>query len=375
MKGGIATFVEEMALACHDLGQKVEVWAPRGATPFASRFPYPVHRVPLRGSHDLSCQFKMGREIIRHRRRLRGSIMYLAEPGPLLAMMYLQFFHAFRPARLLLTFHGSEVQRFAAGRASRPLISRLIGAADRVSTPSNFTRNLLFEHFPAARGKTVVTPGAPRAGFCTRDVPQIRTSDKVVLVTVGRLHPRKGQRRVIEALSALPPQTAQKVEYWIVGRSMRGGYEAELRQHARQCPVPVTFFGNIDNDDLELIYGRADIFAMTSLTAGKSLEGFGIAYLEASSFGLPVIGHKIGGVAEAVRHGETGLLVSPDDTAGLTAAIEKLVLDRDLRAQLGANGRIWARSHTWRDSAQTLIDGIGAAPRRSGPARGVLQPA
>lgn len=364
MKGGIATFVEEMARACHELRQRVEVWAPRALTPFDHRFPFPVHRVPLRGTQNVSCQMRMIREILHHRERLSEGIVYLPEPGPLLAVAHLQLFRRFRPQRLLLTFHGSEILRFAAHPTRRFVIRRLIKAADRISTPSAYTRDLLRTHFPPAAAKTVVTPGAPRAGFFDRHVPRVRTSDKIVIVSVGRLHPRKGQMFMLEALDGLPSAIASQVEYWIVGRSVRGGYEAELRKRAARCKVTTAFFGNIDNEDLELIYGRADVFAMTSINHGRSVEGFGLAYLEASSFGLPVVGHAIGGVPEAVRHGETGLLVPPGDTPALTAALTELITDRALRERLGQNGTTWARNHSWRDSAHLLLDGLVSMPQR-----------
>jgi glycosyltransferase involved in cell wall biosynthesis len=375
MRGGIATFVEEIAGACHELGQRVEVWAPRGLTPSSTRFPYPVHRVPVRGTQDLICQARMIREMLRHRTRLSQGIVYLAEPGPLLAMSHLNLFRAFRPARLVLTFHGSEVQRFASRPAMRLLVGRLIRSANRITTLSRYTRDLLHQHFPAAGGKIVVTPGAPRAGFCDGRFSRVRASDKVVILSVGRLHPRKGQMCILEALEGASPDVANRVEYWIVGRSVRGNYEAELRQRARRSPVTVHFFGNVDNEDLKLIYGRADIFAMTSVNHGMSVEGFGIAYLEASSFGLPVVGHAIGGVPEAVRDGETGLLVQPGDPRALTEALRQLVLDRELRERLGANGVIWAGQHSWRDSARALLDGIVPLPARHPDRNSALQPA
>ncbi|MGH8018740.1 MAG: glycosyltransferase family 4 protein, partial [Opitutaceae bacterium] len=86
MKGGIATFVEEIAQACHELGTPVEVWAPQGRSPSERRFPFPVRRIDLRGTQDLSCQMRMAREMIAQRRTLRRGIVYLPEPGPLLAM-------------------------------------------------------------------------------------------------------------------------------------------------------------------------------------------------------------------------------------------------------------------------------------------------
>lgn len=375
MKGGIATFVEEMARGCVEIGQRVEVWAPRDSGPSDHQFPYPVHRVRVRGTQDPVCLWRMAREIHRHRERLNKGIIYLPEPGPILAMMHLNFFRMFRPARLVLTLHGSEILRFAARPTLRLRIGQLLRRAHRITTPSHYTRELVQKHFPFVAARTVVTPGAPRAGFFDRHVPRVRTSEKVVIVTVGRLHPRKGQLQMIEALDALPADVAARVEYWIVGRSIRGGYEALLRRRARDCKVPVNFFGNIDHNELELIYDRADVFAMTSVQHGRSVEGFGLVYLEASAFGLPIVGHAIGGVAEAVRHGETGLLVAPGDTAALTGALQRLILDRALRERLGAAGQTWARGHSWQDCARNLLEGLVPLEQRQPRTQPTLQPA
>lgn len=365
MMGGIATFVEEMATALHDLGHRTEVWAPQAPAPFERTFPFAVKRVPLKGTQDLSCQLRMAREMVAHRQQLQRGIVYLPEPGPLLAMTYLQFFRVFKPARLVLTFHGSEVQSFASRPGARMLVGQLVRAADRISTPSRFTRDLLARHFPAAAGKTVLTPGAVRAHFTQGQPVRATSSRKVVIVTVARLHPRKGQLHILEALNTLPDSVLKDVEYWIIGRSVRGNYEARLRRRAADSRFPVTFHGNIDHDDLELIYRRSDIFALTSVNHGHSVEGFGLAYLEASAFGLPIIGHDVGGVSEAVLHGQTGLLVPPEDRQALASALEKLISDASLRRQLGDIGRRWARQHTWHDSARTLVDGIAHGSGRS----------
>lgn len=376
MMGGIATFVEEMATALHEMGHPTEVWAPMSPTPAERVFPFAVKRVPLKGTQNLSCQLRMAREMVLHRNRLQRGIVYLPEPGPLLAMTYLQFLRMFKPARLLLTFHGSEVQNFASRPAARLLVGQLIRAADRVSTPSRFTRNLLVRHFPAAAGKTVLTPGAVRAHFTQGHHTPGANGRKVVIVTVGRLHPRKGQMHVLDALNTLPDSVLKDVEYWIIGRSVRGNYEARLRRRAAQSRVRVTFHGNIDHDDLELIYRRSDIFALTSVNHRHSVEGFGLAYLEASAFGLPIVGHDVGGVSEAVLHGRTGILVPPGDHAALAAALERLIRSETLRRELGENGAHWARQHSWRDSARVLVDGMalpGAEPE--GVPEGSLQPA
>ena len=104
---------------------------------------------------------------------------------------------------------------------------------------------------------------------------------------------------------------------------------------ASQPDLAVRFFGNLPDDELAQIYDRADIFAMTSVHHGESVEGFGLVYLEAAAHGLPVVAHDVGGVSEAVLDGETGLLVPPDRPAQLAAAFEKLIHDAGAAAAPG----------------------------------------
>jgi phosphatidylinositol alpha-1,6-mannosyltransferase len=271
-------------------------------------------------------------------------------------MMLLQFFDAFRPARLILTFHGSEILKFSRSPLRRWLAGRLIARADRVSTLTHFVRDLLVGHFPDAAGKVCLTPGAIRSDFAVVSPRADRTNDKVVVLTVGRLHPRKGQALTLEALQRLPSEVRSRVEYWVVGTASKGDYETQLRRGAEKCPeLPVRFFGDVPDHELAALYDRADIFAMTSVNLKNSIEGFGLVYLEAAAHGLPVVAHDVGGVAEAVVNDETGLLVPPERPAQLAAAFEKLIHDPDLRRRLGQAGRERALRTSWRASAATLF--------------------
>jgi len=160
-------------------------------------------------------------------------------------------------------------------------------------------------------------------------------------------------------LNELADDARRQIEYWVVGRGTRGNYEGLLRRKAADARFPVRFLGDLDEADLALAYRRADIFAMTSVNHGNSVEGFGLAYLEASGFGLPVVGHEVGGVSEAVIHGKTGILIPPGDREGLRAAFAQLIFNPDIRKQLGAAGKEWAHQHTWRDAARVLLNGFG----------------
>jgi len=357
VRGGIATFTEEIARATADLGYKVEVWA-QSAAPTAEKtdWPFRLRRLPLKGSHDVFCQVQLARELIRQRRNLRHATVYLPEPGPMMTMMLLQFFHAFRPRRLVLTFHGSEILKFANSPLRRLLAGRLIRHATRISTLSNYTQELLLTHFPDAADKIFLTPGALRSDFAVVPPKPAKPKNKIVVLTVGRLHPRKGQLLTLKSLQMLSPDVRARLEYWIVGGQSKSNYEAMLRSAAAERnDLTVRFFGNIPDEELSDLYDRADIFAMTSINHGQSIEGFGLVYLEAAAHGLPVVAHDVGGVSEAVMDGQTGLLVPPHRPAQLAAAFEKLIHDASLRHRLGEAGRAWAARNCWKESAEALF--------------------
>ncbi len=377
--GGIATFTGEIARAAAESGYDIEVWAQAAPAGTVEKpWPFRLRRLPLKGTHSLTCVASLMREFIAHRRRLRYATVYLPEPGPIRAMMWLQFVPGFRPKRLVLTFHGSEILRLHRGLVSRGLARRLIRRAGSISVLTDYTRRLLGTHFPEAAGRTRLTPGGPRSDVAPAPggAPP-EPGGRIVILTVGRLHPRKGQLCIIEALRALPAADRARVEYWLAGGNSKENYEERLRQAAGSSDLAVRFLGDVADEELGGLYARADIFAMTSIEYGDSVEGFGLVYLEAAAHGLPVVAHTVGGVPEAVADGVTGLLVSPDDRPALTAAFARLVADPELRRRFGAAGRAWARARVdnWTRSAHLLFgNGPGAAHGQDGPPAPAVPP-
>jgi glycosyltransferase involved in cell wall biosynthesis len=359
--GGIATFAEGIARAAAGLGYDLEVWAQAVPADTAEKpWPFRLRRLPLKGTHDLTCLIRLMQEFIRHRRRLRCATVYLPEPGPIRAMLLLQLIPAFRPPRLILTFHGSEILKFHRDPLARWLTRRLIGHVTRISVLTGYTHRLLCSHFPEAANKSLLAPGAVRAGIAAAPVAVERTRrDRTVILTVGRLHPRKGQLCIIEALQALPAAQRASVEYWLVGGHSKENYQQRLRDAAGRSDVVVRFLGSVPDDELDRLYGLADIFAMTSIDHRHSVEGFGLVYLEAAAHGLPVVAHAIGGVPEAVIDGVTGLLVPPHNRPALTAAFARLIADPELRRKFGTAGREWAHRNSWTRSAELLFSDAG----------------
>jgi phosphatidylinositol alpha-1,6-mannosyltransferase len=169
----------------------------------------------------------------------------------------------------------------------------------------------------------------------------IRREAGHVLLTVARLVPRKGHDLVLRALVPVLRRVPD-VRYRIVGD---GPDRARLERLAADLGVAhaVEFLGAVD--DVGAFYRSCDLFVMPSREEEGEVEGFGIAFIEASASGKPVIGGRSGGVAEAVIDGETGLLVDPHDADALAEAIVALLADPVRAAALGERGRAWVVRH------------------------------
>jgi glycosyltransferase involved in cell wall biosynthesis len=114
----------------------------------------------------------------------------------------------------------------------------------------------------------------------------------------------------------------------------------------------ITLTGQVDHEDVPGYLHSFDVFVVPSLT---ERESFGVAAVEASASGLPVIASRIGGLPEVVLDGKTGLLVPPGDVDALAFAISCLLADPALRAQMGQAGRQFVLEHyRWEDNAKLM---------------------
>jgi len=356
-RGDIAVYVEETARAAVAAGYAVTVWAPDKPELRAKPWPFALRAVAMRGTLDWGCRLALARAIGDARDDLAQSLVWLPEPGALLTAMYLNALGRLPAKQLILTLHGSEILRFAGRPHRRWLFQKLLDRANRVGVVSEFNRGLLQKHFRVSPEKIAVVPGALRSDFPEAMPPRAAKAPDapIVLLTVGRVHPRKGQHCVLEALSQMNPPPRAALEYQIAGPVVKHAYQAQLEALAKKCGVTVKFLGPIPDADLPARYAQADIFVMTPVPHGPSIEGFGLVYLEAAAAGLPVIAHRTGGVAEAVRNGVTGLVVEPDDRAGLAGAISSLADNPQLRAQLAAAGQKRGRELSWAKNVAALF--------------------
>lgn len=241
---------------------------------------------------------------------------------------------------------------------------RIAAEADLLVAVSNAEADTIVHRLGADRSRVqVVYPGVDnelfRPAAASDQLPDFEseggTSDPTVepgyLLFAGRLEPLKGPDVAIAALAGL----AQQPRLVIVGDAADeyDWYEAELRSLAQQLGISdnIRWLGSQPRVELAALLRHASALVVPSYS-----ETFGLIALEAEASGTPVIGSKIPGLDEAVRDGETGILIPSREPEAWTAAIDRLLLAPKRRSELAANARQFALQRTWQASAAQLAD-------------------
>ena len=345
---GISIFLQEIAQCANRMGHEIVVWAPDNDDLSNTTFPYRVKPLDLKGTQSWLSRIKLGVELFRSRHKFNDAILYLAQPGPVRTMLYLQLISVIKPKELWITLYGSEIKKFTFLPYRKYLFKKLLDSAVRISVISQYNFLFLSQKFPDLKSKITISGGALKSDYSPIKIQKKeKASGKIIVLTVGGIHPRKGQLILLSAINSLELGLKNIIEYQIVGPIIRKSYFKKLKLYAEKNKLKIKYLGVVDNKKLRDLYVNADIYAMTSIDYNNSVEGFGLTYLEASAHCLPIIAHRVGGVEDAVKNNITGILVCPGDEGELTAAITLLAKDRKLREKLGKAGLEWAEKHKW----------------------------
>jgi glycosyltransferase involved in cell wall biosynthesis len=241
-----------------------------------------------------------------------------------------------RGERVRVATHHHGDHFVASRRRFAARLDRVAGARfDAVAAPSEAVRAFLLSRYRYA-GSTVRTIPNGWAGRAVASFPPGKAPDPTV-ISIANFRPEKNHEMLLRAFGLVHEQIP-RMRLLLVGAGTREGAIRQLVDSLGLRSV-VEFTGYVE--DVWPYLSRSHLFVLAS-----NYETLGVAILEAMAAGLPVVATAVGGVPELVRPGVNGELVEPGDSAGMAAAIIRILGSRGLMDSLGAAGRATAAEHT-----------------------------
>ena len=256
-----------------------------------------------------------------------------------------------------------------------PAERRIMREADRIVVWTEEEFNSLQSMYGVpSQLMTVIPPGVDSGRFLPIDQATARAElglpDGDIVMYVGRLEPLKGVDILLKAFSSIGRQDDRHLI--IVGGSKDSPERVRLVNLASHLGIStrVKFVPSVDQSSLRSYYSAADISVLPS-----HYESFGLAALEASACGTPVVASRVGGLPTVIKDYETGLLVEQGQSDDLSRKLEILLRDEGLRTRMGATARQHAEKLSWAaavDQLLTLFTALTADPVSAGcaPAAG-----
>jgi len=304
----------------------------------------PLHY--LRNPLLLLLDFKKIKKIIF--RENPSLIHYLIEPYAL--------FHLFvsRSYKTCMTIHGTYALQPLRKIRTRWLAKKYYKYIDKVISVSNYTKDRLLREDSELKSKTITIHNGINLDNLAKNF--FDKKDKIKqIVFVGAVKPRKGVLGAIKALGVYKKINNNFI-YNVVGDFDKdSSYGKEILKTVKNCDLKdiVVFHGRINQEKKEKILKEADLFLMLSKVVGNNFEGFGLAYLEANSFGVPVIGPNNSGASEAIKNNYSGYIVDVNNFKEVAEKIHTVLHGKVIDKQDCLN---WAKQHDVTEVAGKVFD-------------------
>lgn len=347
----LSELVELTVLFCSESGTRAMPWGFPADLGFRHEV---LGGLTLRRSHPDATDYYLSPRILHALVRSRPEAVVVG--GYSIPTVYASGCKAITGARLLIHSDGtsrSEHQLSGVQRAARAVLLRVADCCVANSEPA--AARFIELGMPPARVFRAPHSTDLRRHRAIAARRRYEPSDRVRLLTVGRLIRRKGVDRLLVAF-AEARRELPSLELSIVGN---GPQEAELRALARELGVEdaVSFDGFVGQDDLPALYAAADVFLFPTLD-----DPFGLVLLEAAAAGLCLIASPHGGATlDLIRDGENGLVADPLDCAALAESLVRVGRDPALRERLGRAAHRTTLERTPEHAARGYVDAATAA--------------
>jgi len=222
--------------------------------------------------------------------------------------------------------HGKEINH-KKGSSLNKRVLEVLNNVEIIVANSENTKNLAIQLGVKHDNIVVINPGVDQVAELNK-----KTSDKVEnllkhksprLITVSRFDKRKNHEKIIMALRNLK-QIYPNIIYICVGY---GDEEENIKKLVAELGLQaqVMFFKDISDDLKNSLVAESNVFVMPSIIYKTSIEGFGIAYVEAAQYGVPSLGGKDGGASDAIEHQKTGLICDGNELDEVYSSINSML--------------------------------------------------
>jgi phosphatidylinositol alpha-1,6-mannosyltransferase len=243
--------------------------------------------------------------------------------------------------------HGKEINHPFGSRLNQRVL-KVLNNVDKVIANSNYTKNLAIEIGVNEEKIIVINPGIEQIkDLDKQSLEKVESLLKIKtprLITVSRFDKRKNHEKVIMALRNLK-HIYPDIVYICIGY---GDEEENIKKLVKELNLEtqVMFFKDISDNLKNALIARSNIFVMPSIKHKTSVEGFGIAYVEAAKYGVPSLGGKDGGASDAIVHDKTGLICDGNNLDDVYSSLISMIENKTY-IEFGKNAKDVAAKFSW----------------------------
>ena len=250
--------------------------------------------------------------------------------------------------------HSKEINHPVGSSLHRRVLNAL-AKADHVIANSRFTKELAMKL--GVKNVTVINPGCNYPISVNDEAKsfanEIYGQSSPKLITVSRLDGRKSHQNILMTIKNLLPKFP-KLKYVSIGDGDERKNLEKLKRELRLDNNVKLIFSSTEQEKVALLE-QSDVFVMPSVVYKKSVEGFGITYIEAASYGTPSIGGIYGGEGDAIKSGQTGYLCNGNDLNALYDTLSKILVN-DHYKELGTNAFNFSKNFSWNIIVKKYIE-------------------
>ena len=244
--------------------------------------------------------------------------------------------------------HSKEINHNKGSNLNRRVL-KVLNNVEKIIANSKYTKNLAISCGVEESKIIVINPGISPVEELSKksikDVENLLKYKNPRLITISRLDKRKNHEKIIMSLRNLK-QKYPSIVYICIGY---GDEEENIKKLVAELNLEeqVMFFKDISNELKNSLLAKSNIFVMPSIIYKKSVEGFGIAYIEAAQHGVPSIGGKDGGASDAIEHKKTGLICDGNNLDDVYSSIN-LMLENNKYLEYGKAAKDNSNSFDWK---------------------------